>query len=101
MFDVYKKTITINKVSYEIIPLSGLYIPKLFSLMKTFQGDTSNIVEKLDEPTVAVMHELCLETFKQSYPDKPVADLDRFVSQNLVAIFPLVVEVNLGDNVQS
>jgi hypothetical protein len=99
MFEIYKKTVQVNGVGYEIKPLSGKFLPKMFALMKTFQG-SDDVVSKLDEATVATMHELCLETFKQSYPDKGIDDLDRFVSQNLVAIFPLVVDVNVGGNVQ-
>lgn len=95
MFDIYKKTVTINNVSYELKPLCGKYLPKLYSLLGTFNKDnTEDYLLKMDEKTVATMHEVCLETFKNSYPSEDVEKLNLFVSQNLTQILPVVFEIN-------
>lgn len=102
MFDVYKKTVTINNVSYELKPLSGKYLPKLYSLLGQLQGaDSEGLLKALDEKGVATMFEVCFETFKASYPQEDVGKIESFVSQNLVLIFPVVVEVNFGDAAKS
>jgi hypothetical protein len=98
MFDIYTKTVTIKGVTYEIKPLTGKHLPKLFGIAKVLGGDDEDKMSKLEDKHIEAIYELCLETFKKSYPHKSLDELEPFVTQNMLAIFPLVVEVNLGDN---
>jgi hypothetical protein len=101
MFDVNKKTITIKDISYEIGPLSGKYLAKLYSMVTIFHGVApEDMASRLDEKTANLMHEICLESLRSSYITEPLGNLDLFVSQNLLDLFVAVVEINLGQNVK-
>jgi len=99
-FDAYTKKVVIDGQEYEIRPLSGRFFPKLYSVVSAFEkakksgSDDSNIIDFLDESVLLSVHELCLETFKKSYPSESVDKLDDFVSQNLWEVFGAVTQVN-------
>lgn len=102
MFEIYQREVEINGTKYTLKPLSGKYLPKLYSLVSVFDkvGKDDAFASALDEKTVEIMFTVCFESFRSSYPNEPAEKLEAFVSQNLVKIFPAVVEVNLN-NVQS
>lgn len=105
MFEIYTKEVEIvdksgNKQVYKLRPLSGRFLPKLYSAMSKFQGIKEGEefdVSVLDEDTVQKLHTICLETFKASYPDQDVKVLDEFVSQNLLKLLEPVIQVNVGE----
>lgn len=114
-FEIYTKEVTIATAKGDKVltlrPLSGRFLPKLYSIMgkmdfKDVESENGvkltdaekarKFFNQLDEPTVAKLHEICLETLKKSYPQEDATVLDEFVSQHLLALFPAVFEVNLG-----
>lgn len=106
-FEVYRKDVEVEtrsgKKNYKLLPLSGRFFPKLMSVVKKFpqeEGqDNSAFLEAMDEETVAKLHELVFETLKFSLnikDGKELEELDLFVSQNLFAFVPALLEVNLG-----
>ena len=110
MFEIYSKVATIEtpkgSLSLNIRPLSGRFLPKLYSALGKLdfsQDETiptaqrmKEFLKSLDEDAVTKLHEICFETLKASYPSEPKEELDLFVSQNLLQLFPIVLEINLG-----
>jgi len=106
-FEVYRKEVVIKtrlgEQKFELLPLKGRFYKKLINVLKKFpQGEEAkgeDFLEKLDEETVEKLHELVFETLKYSKKvtdKKELEDLDMFVSQNLFAFIPGLVDVNLG-----
>jgi hypothetical protein len=112
MFEIYTKTVTITTpkgpLSLSIRPLSGRFLPKLYSVI----GKMSNVADvedsgnnakeffnNIDEETVEKAHSICLETMIKSYPAEDKQALDEFVSQNLLTLLPAIIEVNLNQKV--
>jgi len=96
MFEIYKEEVEIDGNKYELRPLSGRFLPKLFSLMNKFEGEEDEeSIGNLDEDTIAKFHLLALETFKKSYPKEDVEKLDEFVTQNLFVLIEGLMKVNL------
>ena len=104
-FDIYIKEVEIEtctgKQILRLRPLSGRFLPKLYSVLKSFgMGGTAvkpeELFDSLDEITIKNIHELILETLKKSYPEQKEVILDEFVSQNLLKLINALVEVNLG-----
>ena len=101
MFEIYTKLVKINDEEYKIRPLSGRFLPKLYSVFAKIEAGRKehgedNFLQALDEQTINFAHELCLETMKKSYESQDPVKLDEFVSQNLWAVFGAVAEVNLN-----
>lgn len=111
MFEVYKKTIDVEvngqKQTYELKPLSGRYLPKLYNVIRKLNRGTEKdeILEQLDEETVSSIHELVYQTLAASYPDMnkegKKEELDMFVSQNLAQFIGPLVEVNMNQDDKS
>lgn len=108
-FDIYKHKFTIkNKISkveeeYELIPVTGEHIEKVFSVMKKMNSfiadDGENVdLSKLDTSAMKEIHEIALETFKVSYPKQDVGQLNQFVTQNLMQLIDPIMKVNTGNN---
>jgi hypothetical protein len=102
MFELYRKDVTIDGVTYSLKPLNGRHLPRLFGVLKSMskmkEGATNeDIFDALDEETIAKAHEICLETFKKSYPNEPVESLDSFVSQRLMNLLPAVIELHMNN----
>ncbi len=115
MFDAYAKEVEIETVAGGIVkfkmrPLSGRFLPKLFTIIGKIEkvgeaeGDSevkkkekfSETLDALGEDGILALHELCLETLKKSYKDESEERLDEFVSQNLFQLFPALMEVNIN-----
>jgi hypothetical protein len=100
MFDIYVEEFEIedskgNVEKYRIKPLTGKYLPKMYDIVSRM-GDAENVdISMFDEKTVSMIHELCLESFKKSYPNEPEDLLNAFVSQNLMVIMAAVFKVNM------
>lgn len=99
MFEIYTKDVTIGGKTYSLKPLSGRFLPKLYSVMTKFneakEGEEVSM-NRLDEDTVAKLHELSLETFKKSYPDEDADKLDGWISQNLLLLLEALITVNIN-----
>lgn len=99
-FEVYKKEFRIANNPYELLPLPGKFLGKLYSVVGKLQGisgEGGDVFAALDEKTVSDLHEIATEMFARSYPSKDRAELEMFVSQNLVEIIPAVVEVHFNN----
>ena len=98
MFEINKEEIEINGQKYEIVPLSGRFLPKFYAvvtkLQKAADGEEFDIAA-LDEDVISKLQEICLETMAFSYPNKTKEELDRFVSQNMLQMIEGVIKVNL------
>jgi hypothetical protein len=98
MFEVYTREVEINGNKYLLKPLPGKYLSKLYHLATVFEAASKedNFMAALDEKSTQYMFELCYESMKSSYPGTDAAVIESFVSQNLMKIIPVVVEVNLN-----
>jgi len=102
MFEIYKKDVEISGKTYSLRPLSGRFLPKLYTVMKQFshinkaEEKEDATLEALDEETVSKLHLLALETFKKSYPQEDEANLDEWISQNLLLLLEALITVNLN-----
>ena len=114
MFEIYTKEVEIkepngNVVKYKLRPLSGRFLPKLYSILgkmqvrqkelKGLSEEEKNIksFEQLDEDTISKLHSLTFETLKKSYPKENEEVLNEFASQNLLQFLGALIEVNLGN----
>jgi len=104
VFEIFTKEVEIkvgdNVHKYTLRPLSGRFLPKLYSVIGKLQSkDEEGIGSFLEEDTIKVLHELILETFRKSYPNEDENKLDEFVSQNIMLLLEAVIEVNINDKV--
>ena len=105
-FAVYKKEVEVETKmgtkKYTLLPLGMRYYAKLLSVLKKFpKGDDAkeeDFLNTLDEQTILDMHELVFATLKHSLSVKKDEEeqLELFVSQNLFAFIPAIVEINFG-----
>ena len=98
MFEIYKEEVDIKGTKYELRPLNGRFLPKLYAIM----GKFNDMKEEegsfpLDEEATAKLHEIAFQTFKKSYPNKSDEELDEFVSQNLLLLIEPLIKVNIGE----
>lgn len=108
-FEIYTKKVELTTSkgteTYQLRPLSGRFLPKLFSILQKFdlkvdqEIDAEELLKSFDEKTVTDLHELILETIKKSYPNEPQEGMDEFVTQNFLQLFPVIIEVNLNTRV--
>jgi hypothetical protein len=102
IFDIYTKEVTINGQTYKIRPLSGRFLPKFYKVIgKLSEGNADGKQDvnptKLFEDAEAMeaLHTIGLETLKKSYPETKVEQLDEFVSQNLLKMLEVLIQVNM------
>ena len=100
LFEIYTKEIELNGDKYQIKPLSGRFLPKLYKVMGEFEkhkGKDDNVsMEALSEEVIKDLHILATETFKASYPNTKAEEIEAFVSQNLLQLLEGLIEVNLN-----
>jgi len=100
-YDIKTKEIEINGKHYNIRPLSGRFLPKFYAILEGMQGmDTENMKETdmfkfLNEKAIEKLHKISFETLKKSDPKANEELLDEFVSQNLLTMFQVIMEVNM------
>lgn len=105
-FSIFTKEVEIDGTTYKLRPLSGRFLPKLYAVISKIDlkegEDVSNeeMMKMLDEANIVNLHFIALETFKKSYPDKNVDELDEWVSQNLLNLLGSLIEVNLNSKVK-
>ena len=106
-FEVFRKEVEVDtmigKKKYTLLPLSGRYYPKFMSVVKKFpqseEASNEDFLIALDEETVGKLHELVFKTLEASLrvvDKKELEELDYFVSQNLFAFIPALIEVNIA-----
>ena len=106
-FEVYRKDVEVEtrsgKKQYKFYPLSGEEFPIFMEVVSKFpQGDNlsnEDFFKALDSDTTRKLHTLISATLKYSLSitdKKDLEELDRFVSQNLFAFLPALMDVNLG-----
>ena len=108
MFEYYRQNVKIkdrngNELTYELKPLSGRYLPKLYNIMKKFgqvDKEKEDSMEFLEPELMSDLHTLALETMKASYPKEDENELDIWVSQNLLTLLEPLIKVNMGDQAQ-
>jgi hypothetical protein len=85
--------------TYKFKPLTGRYIGKIYSLMKSFskvkEGSEETVLEAMDEETVGKLYDVVYETVIKSYPTEDKAKLEMWVSQNLMKLIEPVLKINL------
>ena len=97
-----------TKEKIKLLPLKGNYLAGLFKLSKKFQAlknynelsdeeRTIKMLELLDTETVDTLVDVCTATLKRSLPGTSQEDIDDFVSQHLFELFPVIIELNLGN----
>jgi hypothetical protein len=84
---------------YKFKPLTGRYIGKIYSLMKSFskvkEGSETSVLEAMDEATVGQLYDVVYETVIKSYPTEDKVKLEAWVSQNLMRLIEPVLKINL------
>ena len=103
MFELYTEEVKLKDPSgkeetYRLRPLTGRYLPKLYSIISKLHNDDGSEdidVSNFDEKTIADMHTIVFETFKRSYPNEDETKLDEFVSQNLMKLVGPVFGLNI------
>lgn len=102
MFSVKTTEIEIEGEKYELKPLTGKYLPQIYSIVQKMQEanpdgkEDANTLAAFDKQTVEDLHEVCLETMKKSYPSQDTKELEDWVSQNMLLLIEGVFTVNLG-----
>jgi UDP-galactopyranose mutase len=113
MFEVYTKEVQIkdsngNVNTYKLRPLSGRFTKKLFDTIKatapknkldeslTEEEQRIERLKQLDTQALQDLHELLVETFKKSYPNQELEQIDEFCTQNLMSLLEPLLEVNMG-----
>lgn len=102
MFEIYSKDVTIEGKVYTVKPLPGKFLPKLYKLVGKLQGisgEGDNVLEIIGEESIGDLHILASEMFARSYPQQAREDIEMFVSQNLLAVLPVVLEVHFNNKV--
>jgi hypothetical protein len=112
VFEIYTKAITIKTAGgdreFKLRPLSGRHLPKLYKVMKVFMAEdvderlpeaekNRQFFDKLAEDTIVDLHSMLVETLVKSYPQDSKEEIDEFVSQNLIALLPALIEVNFNN----
>lgn len=104
MFEVYSEEIEIKNQDgtiekYRIKPLPGKYLAKMYNVISKMEGSGGGDIDlsSFNEKTMEDLHEICFETFKRSYPNEKVEDLELFVSQNLMKLVEGVFKVNINN----
>lgn len=107
MFEIYKKKVEINGTEYELRPLPGKFLPKVYHLLgkldfKEHKGEDAaeqgmRVLKAFSQDEVAMIHDVCMETMLRSYPEQNKAQVEDFVSQNLMTLLTAVIEVNLSN----
>jgi hypothetical protein len=107
-FEIYTKDVEITLKSGKTMtltlrPLTGRFYPKFMSIVTQLmdvdkEAEQSDVLKKLDEPTVEKLHLLLTETLKKSYPTEKPEVLDEFVSQNMFVLLEPFMEVNINDS---
>jgi hypothetical protein len=99
IFEITTKDVVIKGETYKLRPLTGRFLPKLYSILSKAPKDQNEEgVMKMfaDEQVVQNLYDIALETFVKSYPQENQDKLAEFVSQNLLALFQPIIELNLG-----
>lgn len=102
IFEIYKKEVKLplrngKEITLELRPLSGRFLPKLFSVASKFSADEKDQMKLFeDEKSISDLHSIVLETLVKSYPTEDRAVLEDFASQNLFKLIEGVIEVNIG-----
>jgi len=107
MFEIYRKEVKIkdnngDEQVYNLRPLSGRFLPKLYKVLKAMNAnkDEENPIDAFEEDVVDALFTVVLETMKASYPDRKVEELDMFVSQNLLKLMVPIIELNVNGDTE-
>jgi len=114
-FKVFKKKVVViiggKEEVFELLPLSGAFYGDFLLLFNKMIGskvdkdakpeDVGNdIINRMTKADFDLFHKLLLETFVTSYDAKgdEVKSLDLFISKNLLSLMPVLMKVNLPDD---
>jgi hypothetical protein len=99
IFEITTRDVVIKGETYKLRPLTGRFLPKLYAILaKAPKDQDQEGVMKMfaDEQVVQNLYDIAVETLKKSYPEKDITQVEEFVSQNLLALFQPLIELNLG-----
>lgn len=87
-----------TKGTMKILPLNMSYLPFIFSLSKKFKAEMTNeqVLEMLDTDTVNGITDMCKSSIKRSLPGMSDEDINDFVVQHWIEMFPVILELNLS-----
>jgi hypothetical protein len=84
----------------KLYALKGASLPVLFRLAKKFNAidtqDKDKFLELLDTETVTDLVTICTDTLKRSLPDSSIEDIDSFVGQYMLQLFPVIIDLNFS-----
>jgi hypothetical protein len=85
-----------TKSTIKLLPLSMDYIPFLFSLSKKFKEGMSEeeTANAMDEETTKGIMNMTIATIKRSLPSANDDDINDFVIQHWLKMFPIIVQLN-------
>ncbi len=103
MFELYKKEIEFKSKSgntdkLTLLPLSGDDLPVLYAVSSAFKGDSEEDIAGIfsNKAIVKDIHYIVYKTMEESYPNQDKANLDKYVSQNLMSLLPHIIKINIG-----
>lgn len=104
MFELKREVVLIDKVSYELKPLTGDYLEEFFTVIERLEPlinskelNDDDVLKKMDPKAFALIHKLVTITLLKSYPDmeNKREDLESFVTQNMFQFLGPFLQVNL------
>ena len=90
----------------KLLPLSGIFIPTLFRVAKHFQSmNKATTPEEISQRTLDLLTDdilrdlvdISVETIRKSITEASEEDIKNFVSSHLFELFPVIIELNLGN----
>lgn len=120
-FNITTHKFEMDGEEYNLKPVGGEYIDTLFEILGAFQevnekieaetpeGATEEEKEKLSsskflqylpKDSLKKLHVLTVATFKVSYPDEKVSDLEAFTTKNLFQLMNHVIKANMNSTTE-
>ena len=92
--------IEIDGKQYIIRPLTGKYIGKLFTVMKSMSkikegSSPEEIFSVINEDTATALHELIYATLQKANTGMNPEELDEYVTQDMFKLMGKILEINM------
>lgn len=107
LFEIYKKEVEIAGKKFQLRPLSGRYLGKLYFIAEKFSSLSDDketeeergkkFLKAMDEETTQQLFDVSFQMFIKSYPQENKEALEDFVSTHLIEILPVLLEINFNN----
>ena len=84
-------------------PLKGDDLSNLFKVMSELQKisnadntlDSGKVLTLMSSETGGLLHNMCVKTLHNSYPETSLDEVEMFVTCHLMSLFPVIIEINM------